>query len=96
MKCNEIDKIAREYIQQKGYGEYFSHGTGHGLGIEVHENPYVSSQNDTILQPGMVITIEPGIYIPDLGGVRIEDDILVTETGHEALTKSSRELIFIT
>lgn len=95
IKCSEIDQIVRDYIQQKGYGEYFSHGTGHGLGIEIHENPYVSPRDDTILQSGMVITIEPGIYIPDLGGVRIEDDVLVTETGHELLTKSSRELIFV-
>jgi Xaa-Pro aminopeptidase len=95
IKCKEIDKIVRDYIQQKGYGEYFIHSTGHGLGIEVHEQPYVSSQDNTILQPGMVITIEPGIYIPDFGGVRIEDDVLVTATGYQLLTKSSRELISV-
>jgi Xaa-Pro aminopeptidase len=95
MKCSEVNQIVLDYIKQKGYGEYFSHGTGHGLGIEIHEEPYVSSRSNIILQPGMVITIEPGIYIPDLGGVRIEDDVLVTENGSELLTKSSRELVFI-
>ena len=93
VKCSEIDQIVRDYIQQEGYGKYFVHSTGHGLGIEVHENPSISSRDNTILQPGMVITIEPGIYIPSLGGVRIEDDVLVTETGYELLTKSSRELM---
>jgi Xaa-Pro aminopeptidase len=95
VKCSEIDKIVRDYIQQKGYGEYFDHGTGHGLGIEVHEAPSISRWDNTILQSGMVITVEPGIYIPGLGGVRIEDDVLVTETGHALLTKSPRELIFV-
>jgi Xaa-Pro aminopeptidase len=85
----------RDYIQQKGYAKYFIHSTGHGLGIEVHEAPSISMQDNTILQVGMVITIEPGIYIPDLGGVRIEDDVLVTATGHKLLTKSPRELILV-
>jgi len=65
------------------------------LGIEVHEEPSISAKDKTILQPGMIITIEPGIYIPNLGGVRIEDDVLVTENGYELLTKSTRELIYI-
>lgn len=85
----------RDYIQQKGYGEYFTHSTGHGLGIEVHEAPAISARDNTILQPGMVITIEPGIYIPEVGGVRIEDDVLVTKDDFELLTKSPRELIFV-
>ncbi|CAI2197588.1 7016_t:CDS:2, partial [Funneliformis geosporum] len=79
IKCNAIDQIVRDYIQTKGYGEYFVHSTGHGLGIEVHEEPRISPKDETILQPGMIITVEPGIYIPGLGGVRIEDDVLVTE-----------------
>ena len=95
MKCSEVDQIVRDYIQKKGYKEYFVHSTGHGLGIEVHEEPSISLRDGTILQPGMIITIEPGIYIPDLGGVRIEDDILITKTGYELFTKSSRELIFV-
>lgn len=88
----EIDKICRDYIKEKGYEQYFSHGTGHGLGIEIHEAPWVIKNEATILVPGMVITVEPGIYIPNLGGVRIEDDILVTRDGYQILTKSSREI----
>ncbi|MDQ7982709.1 MAG: Xaa-Pro peptidase family protein [Spiroplasma sp.] len=87
-----IDKICRDYITKKGYGDYFTHNTGHGLGIEIHEAPWVTKNQPTILQPGMVITVEPGIYLPGLGGVRIEDDILVTENGYEILTKSPREI----
>lgn len=92
IKIGEIDKICRDYITAKGYGQYFTHGTGHGLGIEIHEAPWVVKNEQTILRPGMVITVEPGIYIPSLGGVRIEDDILVTENGYKILTKSSREI----
>jgi Xaa-Pro aminopeptidase len=95
IKCSEVDQIVRNYIQEKGYGEYFIHSTGHGLGIEVHEEPGISTKDETILQTGMIITIEPGIYLPHLGGVRIEDDILVTGNGYELLTKSPRELIYI-
>lgn len=92
IKIGAIDKICRDYITEKGYGQYFSHGTGHGLGIEIHEAPWVIKNQQTILKPGMVITVEPGIYIPELGGVRIEDDILVTETGYQILTQSPREI----
>ncbi|MGL5268535.1 MAG: M24 family metallopeptidase [Spiroplasma sp.] len=92
IKIGEIDKICRDYITEKGYGQYFNHGTGHGLGIEIHEAPWVIRHEETILQPGMVITVEPGIYIPEIGGVRIEDDILVTKNGYEILTKSPREI----
>lgn len=92
IKIGTIDKICRDYITEKGYGQYFNHGTGHGLGIEIHEAPWVISHAETILKPGMVITVEPGIYIPEIGGVRIEDDILVTENGYEILTKSPREI----
>ncbi|AHF57673.1 aminopeptidase P family protein [Spiroplasma eriocheiris] len=91
----EIDDICRNYIIEKGYGEYFTHSTGHGLGIEVHEFPRVSPFCNVPLKPGMVITVEPGIYIPDLGGVRIEDDILVTEDGHQLLTEAQRELVLV-
>uniref|UniRef100_A0A2C9L540 Peptidase M24 domain-containing protein n=1 Tax=Biomphalaria glabrata TaxID=6526 RepID=A0A2C9L540_BIOGL len=84
----EVDKVCRDYISEKGYGKYFTHSTGHGLGIEVHEAPGVSFNKsvETILEPGMVITVEPGIYIEGFGGIRIEDDILVTENGHEVLS----------
>ncbi|XP_023226485.1 uncharacterized protein LOC111627148 [Centruroides sculpturatus] len=90
VKTSAIDKICRDYITEQGYGKYFVHSTGHGLGIDVHELPYVSNQSaqETELKPGMVITVEPGIYIPNLGGVRIEDDVLVTPGGHQVLSRS--------
>jgi len=82
-----VDDIARNYIREKGYGDYFGHSLGHGLGLVVHDGPTLSQRSENIiLQPGMVTTVEPGIYIEGWGGVRIEDDILVTESGHELLS----------
>ncbi len=95
VKASEVDKIARDYINSKGYGEYFGHGLGHGVGLEIHEAPAVNTRNNSILKEGMIITDEPGIYIPDFGGVRIEDLILVKKDGCEVLSKSSKELICI-
>ncbi len=88
----EIDRAAREVIDTAGYGEHFLHRVGHGMGIEPHEGPSMHQANTTPLTPGMVFTIEPGIYLPDLGGVRIEDDLLVTENGGEALTSYPKEM----
>ena len=91
----EIDAIARDYIASRGYGDNFGHGLGHALGIHVHDGPGFSRLSNIVLKPGMVITVEPGIYIEGWGGVRIEDDILVTETGYEDLTNATKELISI-
>ncbi|SMQ82806.1 Xaa-Pro aminopeptidase [Bacillus sp. OV166] len=91
----QADAITRDYITEKGYGEYFGHSTGHGIGLEIHEGPGLSMKSDVILEPGMVVTCEPGIYIPGLGGVRIEDDTLITKDHNEALTHSTKELIIL-
>ncbi|MFD0586788.1 M24 family metallopeptidase [Paenibacillus sp. GCM10027627] len=89
----EADALCRNIIAKYGYGDHFGHGTGHGLGMEIHEAPRLSKLSDTILTPGMTVTVEPGIYVPGFGGVRIEDDIVITESGIKILTSSSKELI---
>jgi Xaa-Pro aminopeptidase/Xaa-Pro dipeptidase len=88
----EVDGAARDHIRNQGYGEYFGHGTGHGIGLAVHEDPAVNGENKGLLQEGMVLTIEPGIYLPDWGGVRIEDMVLVTHHGAEVMTYLPGEL----
>ena len=84
--CHEIDTVARNVIAQAGFGPHFGHALGHGIGLDVHEAPRVGQETQIKLQPGMVITIEPGIYLPGKGGVRLEDDVLVTESGCEVLS----------
>lgn len=86
----EIDGIARKYIESKGYGDNFGHGSGHGVGLEIHESPRVSYIDETILKENMVITIEPGIYIENFGGVRIEDMVVIKKNGCQNLYKSSK------
>lgn len=91
----EADAVARDYLKSKGYGEAFGHSLGHGIGLEVHEGPGLSFRSDAVLEPNMVVTIEPGVYLPGIGGVRIEDDIIITETGNKLLTHSAKELIIL-
>ncbi|MNP65381.1 putative peptidase [compost metagenome] len=90
-----IDKAARDVIDAAGYGPYFIHRLGHGLGIDVHEFPSVHGQNEYLLAEGNVFTVEPGIYVPGVGGVRIEDDVLVTSSGVEVLTTYPKQLMNI-
>lgn len=86
MSFAELDAVCRGSIENDGYGEYFVHTTGHGVGTEVHEEPRLGKESEGVLEPGMVVTIEPGIYIEGIGGVRIEDTVVITETGCENIT----------
>ena len=95
IRACELDNIARKYITDMGYGDNFGHSLGHGIGLNVHEPPWINTQNDQILKEGMVITIEPGIYIKNLGGIRIEDMVIVKKIGCENLYKSSKKAIQI-
>lgn len=90
--CQAVDAAARQVIVQAGYGEYFIHRTGHGLGLDIHEPPYLREGNMQLLETGMTFTVEPGIYITGLGGVRIEDDVLITDDGAEVLTRFPKAL----
>jgi Xaa-Pro aminopeptidase len=95
MTGKEGDALTRDIITRYGYGEYFGHGTGHGLGMEIHEAPRLSLRGDIVLTPGMTVTVEPGIYLPGFGGVRIEDDVVITKNGIRILTKSPKQLIVL-
>src|SRR5699024_3884821 len=95
MTGKEADQLTRDYITEKGYGPNFGHSTGHGVGLEVHENPRLAKTSDDVLEKNMVVTVEPGIYVPNVGGCRIEDDIIITESWNEVITHSQKELIII-
>ncbi len=90
--CKEVDAAARSVIAEGGFGSNFGHGLGHGVGIEIHEAPRLNAESQTLLEPGMVVTVEPGIYLPSQGGVRIEDLIVVTEDGFEILSSTPKDL----
>jgi len=93
--AGEIDLAARRVLARQGFGRYFTHSTGHGVGLEIHEMPRIAARQTERLVEGMVITIEPGVYVSNIGGVRIEDMVLVTNTGCEVLTETSKELLQI-
>lgn len=92
VKCSEVDTAARAVIADAGYGKRFGHGLGHGFGLQIHEQPRLHASCDVELRPGMVVTVEPGIYLEGWGGVRIEDDVLVTRDGYEVLTSTPKQL----
>jgi Xaa-Pro aminopeptidase len=94
--CKDIDALARDIIAQAGYGEHFGHGLGHGVGIDIHEEPRLSRVGVELLTPGHVVTVEPGIYLPGIGGVRIENTCVITQSGARSLVDAPRELLVIT
>lgn len=95
ISCKDLDEIARSFIRDKGFGDYFGHGLGHGVGLEIHEMPALSPRSTVVLEEGMVVTIEPGVYIPGFGGVRIEDTVVVTGNGCRVITGADKQLLVL-
>jgi Xaa-Pro aminopeptidase/Xaa-Pro dipeptidase len=95
VSCGDVDRVARSVLEAAGLGGYFAHGTGHGVGLEVHEAPRLAAGRDEPLQAGMVVTVEPGVYLPGLWGVRIEDTVAVTDSGCEILTPTPKEFTLL-
>jgi Xaa-Pro aminopeptidase len=93
ISCKDLDAVARDFIRKRGYGDFFGHGLGHGVGLDIHEKPVISPRSESVIEVGMVFTIEPGIYIPGFGGVRIEDTVVVTSDGCILLTQAPKELL---
>lgn len=93
LSCKEVDAVARDFITEKGYGEYFGHGLGHGVGLNIHEFPRLGPTSNDILQENMVVTIEPGIYLPGIGGVRIENTCVITKDGSKSLFSAPTDLV---
>ena len=91
----ELDAVARDRIEAAGHGDHFGHGLGHGVGMEVHEAPRLARTGDTPLVAGNIVTVEPGVYLPGRGGVRIEDLVVVTEDGHDVLSSTTKELVVV-
>ena len=95
VRAGDVDFATRKIIEEQGFGEFFTHRTGHGLGLEIHEEPYIKPESDFLLEKGMTFTIEPGIYIPKLGGIRIEDDVCLKSSGLVSLTNLPRDLVIV-
>ena len=95
MKASEVDRLARDVIEAAGYGKFFGHGLGHGVGLEIHEAPTANTRSEEILKTGMMLTIEPGVYIPEKFGVRIEDLSIIDDSDIIILSKSEKDLIIL-
>ena len=95
MSCKDVDSACRDYIEDQGFGEYFIHGTGHGIGLEIHTWPRFSQLSEEVLKKNNVMTIEPGIYFSGWGGIRIEDDVIIHEDNCEVMNTTTKELMIL-